>query len=82
MNKHNTDFLIPNLYSAGSILNENNNDMTPHKYKKLQFVRERGKMLTGNIGMFTNNNESFKFRNIIQNINFGNIDYSEDTIFK
>jgi hypothetical protein len=32
--------------------------------------------------MFTNNNESFKFRKIIQNINFGNIDYSEDTIFK
>jgi len=37
--------------------------------------------MTGNLGML-NYNESSKFRKIIQDINSGNITYSEDTIFK
>ena len=81
MNKHNTDFLIPNLYSAGSITNEGNIDMSPYKNKNLQFVKERSKLLTGNLGII-NNNDSSKFWKIIQNINSGNITYSEDTMFK
>ena len=41
MNKHNTDFLIPNLYSpeSGRIA-----DISPYKNKKLLFAKERNKI--------------------------------------